>query len=742
MNAATRQSYCAFCGLPVPKSFSFGKQAGQDSIGYCCSGCRTVATVQEAEQEEGAAARHLMKLGLAIFFTMNVMVFTMALWSRDVYPEEAFSDRFAETLHDLFRWGSMVFSLPVLWLLGGPIVSGVWDSLRRRVITSDLLIVLGVLAAYLYSAISVLRGGGHIYFEVGTMVLVFVSLGRWLEAKGKRRTGESLDALASLLPDNVRVQQPDGQFREARRVQAATGDIIRVLAGERFPVDGQIVAGCASVDEQIVTGESRHVTKSLGDTVASGTLNIDGDLRIEVTAADGQETISRLIQLVREARSQKGRYEKQADRIAAWFVPLVLLIAVIAGWLQGVSGGVDQGILTSLAVVLIACPCALGLATPMAVWTALGRAAECGVLFRSGMMLEKLANVQHARFDKTGTLTSGDSVARSVIMDEGQNREQLLTTAAALAEGSSHPVSRGVLEFIQSEPLERHGSPEVSVTTLPGKGLKAETSLGTVFLGSALLMEERDLKIPPRLQEKLANQPKAKKVYLGWEGHIRGAFCFQEELRPEAPTAIAMCRNLELDLAILTGDTLNHAESVAYELDIPVQGKQLPEDKADALRSLATGEGVAMVGDGMNDAPALATADVGVALGCGADVARDAAGVCLLADDLRRFPWAVSLARATVSVVRQNLFWAFFYNSIGIAFAATGHLNPIFAALAMAVSSLLVVVNSLRLSRFPDLSENRIVSQQEDLPVRKSLPIADAVSPAVLSHKTLAARAR
>ena len=287
-----------------------------------------------------------MRLGLAIFFTMNVMVFSMALWSQDFYPEQAFESELSDVLRGVFRWASFVFSMPVLWLLGGPIAQGVRQSLSRGAITTDLLILLGVTSAYGYSIISVIRGAGHVYFEVGSMVLVFVSLGRWLEAKGKRRTGESLDQLADLLPATVRRADRQGSFRELPRAQVVTGDVLRVLPGERFPVDGRIVVGRANVDQQMVTGESLPAEKTVGDDVYSGTLNLDGDLQLEVTAADGRETVSRLIEMVRAARSVKGRQEQLADRIATWFVPFVCIIAVAAGWYQGQTQGFDQGILT------------------------------------------------------------------------------------------------------------------------------------------------------------------------------------------------------------------------------------------------------------------------------------------------------------------------------------------------------------------------------------------------------------
>lgn len=707
--------YCAFCGLPLTSSFSIGKREPATEDEYCCSGCRTVASVENAKQEDGPAANQLLHLGLAIFFAMNVMVFTMALWSQDIYAAEAFENPLAVTLRSLFRWGALLFSAPVLFLLGGPIAKGVWQALRRGAVTTDLLILLGIAAAYGYSVVSVLRGSGHVYFEVGVMVLIFVSLGRWLEARGKIQTSESLDALASLLPTTVRRLDEQGNYVEAKRESVRTGDTLRVLPGERFPVDGFVTGGQAAVDEHLVTGESRPAKKSNGDTVYSGSLNIDGDVQIEVTAEDGNETVSRILNLVREARQEKGAHQRLADRLAAWFIPIVCLIAILAGYTQGRSQGLDQGILTGLAVVLISCPCALGLATPMAIWAALGRAAQSGVMFRSGLVMEKLAGVQFACFDKTGTLTTGCHSTGKLSVAAEEDPAVVREVAAQLAAGSTHELSLAIVSFQKSESHGWQPQEGLSVETLTGRGLMAETSAqGVVVLGSRRLMDENYLQWPSELQSKPNEENSSEHpVYVGWHGKVRGAFFFSEQLRPETIEAFDACRRLKLDLRLLTGDEKQRAIAMGDRLAVPIFSQQLPEEKASMLQSLSELGSVAMVGDGLNDAPALATADVGVALGCGADLSRDTAGVCLLSDDLRGFPWAVGLARETIRIVKQNLFWAFAYNACGIALAATGRLNPIWAALAMAISSVLVVMNSLRLGRYPELIQSRSFEMTE-----------------------------
>ncbi len=663
-----------------------------------------MASVDWAKEETGDAARGLLRLGLAIFFAMNVMVFTMALWSQDIYDPQAFTSPLAVTLRSVFRWAAMLFSAPVLLLLGGPIARGVISALRHRAITTDLLILLGIVAAYGTSVVSVLRGSGHVYFEVGAMVLVFVSLGRWLEAKGKLRTGESLDALARLLPETVRRRNKSSGFDEIARDQVRTGDTVRILAGERFPVDGQIANGSALIDEQMITGESRAVEKSIGATVSSGTLNLDGDLLVEVTSADGQETVSRILQMIRQARSMKGRHARLADRIAAWFVPLICAIAVIAGTRQTQLAGLDQGVLTALAVVLIACPCALGLATPLAVWTALGRAARSGVLFRSGLVFEQLAEVRIACFDKTGTLTTGESQITQLQTAPNEDPNHVLQIAASIAAGSNHFLSRSVVQLAQQTLADFRPTIELVVETLPGMGLASDVAgVGRVVLGGRKLLEDSGIRVTAELDlPDSITQENRPQVFIGWQGLVRGSFNFDQQLRPEAQAALAHCRALGLQSTMLTGDNHQSAFDIAEHLSLGSLSKQLPADKVAAVESLKQQGPVAMIGDGLNDAPALAAADVGVALGCGTDLTRDAAGVCLLADDLRRFPWAVGLARRTLRIVKQNLFWAFTYNSLAIALAATGRLNPIWAALAMALSSAMVVGNSLRLAHYPE----------------------------------------
>ncbi|MCA9241462.1 MAG: cation-translocating P-type ATPase, partial [Planctomycetales bacterium] len=369
-----------------------------------CLGCDLVESLLGSPEASEEPKRFLVRLGFAVLLAMNVMVFTIAMWTRDLYVQQA--SPLSETVFGLFQSLAMLAASGVLWLLGLPMLRGAWSALVNRRVTTDMLILLAVSAAYLFSVVSFLRGAGPVYFEVPTMVLVFMSLGRWLELNASLQTQQSLDGLARLLPDAVLVLR-GGRREVVTRQDVVLNDLVQVAPGERLAVDGRVAWGEAELDESLLTGESRPVWKRVGDSVYSGSLNINGHLQPEVTAAAGQETVSRMLQLMRAARSSKGEYARLADRVAAWFVPGVCVLAVATGCYWGSVRGWDSGVLSALSVLLIACPCALGLATPLAVSMALDRASQDKVLFRSGKALEQLGEIRAVRFDKTGTLTTG-----------------------------------------------------------------------------------------------------------------------------------------------------------------------------------------------------------------------------------------------------------------------------------------------------------------------------------------------
>jgi heavy metal translocating P-type ATPase len=703
------EGVCDHCGLPLPRRWSWWRAPlrQENEIGgpaYCCLGCRLAASVARDRGEEGAASRTLSRLGLATFFTMNVMAFTMALWTADVYTlDPSDSARLAATFEGLLRYIVMLFACPVLFLLGWPLLENAVEGLRRGVFSTDLLLGAGVTAAFVYSAVSVLRGAGPVYFEVGCIVLLMVTLGRWLEATGKRKANGALDRLARLMPETAR-RVRSGEEEAIPLAELVKGDVLRVLAGERIPTDGWVVSGMAFVDEQVLTGESAPRSRQAGDPILGGTLNIDGELFINVTAAGQEGTLARLVELLRQARLARGSYQRLADRVSAWFVPVVTAIAIATFFTHGLRSGWEQGLLQGLAVVLIACPCALGLATPLAVWTALGRAADSQVVFRSGEALEQLAGIRAIRFDKTGTLTTGAPEVVGLTCESDAERPEIERRAAAMASGSSHVLARAILAYVAPNRGTRSPA-STEVHTIAGRGVsglvEGEGVPGWTLLGSRRLIDERGCLIGPALEAaaRYAGIDGRTVAWIAWGGRARGLFALEECLRTSARTAVARCRSLAIDVVVLTGDNAARGAALASELGVDVKAELLPEDKVEALRSARHQFGpVAMVGDGVNDAPALAASDLGVALGCGADLSRESAAVCLLGDELDKLPWAIALSRRTVRTIRGNLAWAFGFNTVGVGCAALGWLSPAFAAFLMAGSSALVVVNSLRLT--------------------------------------------
>lgn len=774
---------CDYCGLPVGGGWGKRDDAGNESSHaplYCCYGCRFAAAVAQERGEVGQLRWNLTRLGLAIFFSMNVMVFTLVLWSLDVFPESETQDATKATLlWDLFRYLCLLFSLPVLLMLGGPLLDNTLKDLRRGFVGTDLLLAIGVAAAYVYSAVSVFRGQGHVYFEVGCMILVAVTLGRWLEATGKWKATDALKSLARLLPEQVQILT-GGKPTAKPLADVQPGDQVRILAGQRIPVDGTIRQGQASIDEQIVTGESQPVAKAAGDAVYGGTLNLDGMLDIEATATASDGSLQRLIDAVAAAAAASDRWRRLADRVSGVFTPLVLAIALATFAGHWLLADFQHGLLAGLAVLLIACPCALGVATPLATWSSMGAASRRGVLFRDGDALARLAGVRAICLDKTGTLTDGALRVERLVVEDPADRESLLRHAAALSGASTHIVSLAIGQHVQTTFGDTEEFPAAScsdVEIIPGRGVLARVHLlggqgprraecvhsvvnaaqqprrlagrgprpaestSTVLLGNQRLMDEQRMRPGPRLLRELQKDSADEHscCYIAWEGRVRGVFLLSESLRPSSRTAIDQLRRLNVHVCVLTGDRRVRGRRLEKELGISVKSELLPEDKLAEVKSLQRHYGcVAMVGDGINDAPALAAADVGIALGCGADVSRETADVCLTGDDLVAGGDAIRLARAAQRTIRQNLIWAFSYNAVGIAIAVAGWLNPMLAAVAMAGSSLFVVSNSLKLSRGADRNIDVVMSDEVAATAdddRDGVPSAPAPELAMLSER-------
>jgi heavy metal translocating P-type ATPase len=632
-------------------------------------------------------------LAIAIFFAMNVMAFTMALWSEHIYgPDES---PISPIFHNLFRYLCLLFSLPVLLLLGGPLAADAWAGLKRGAPTTDLLLLTGVIASFAVSMRSIWRDEGPIYFEVGVVVLVLVTVGRWLEATGKQKATQALDELHKLIPDQAR--QWDGATDTIIPISAITiGDRLRVLPGERVPCDGRIIQHDAFVDEQLITGESTPNRKRSGDEVWGGSLVLDGELVIEATALARSGLIGQMIESIRNATVQKGQYQLLADRLSAVFLPIVAFICVAAVTYFGIKQGLDVGIMRGLAVVVIACPCAMGVATPLAVWVAVGRLARHGTLVRSGAALERLAAVQTVFFDKTGTLTHGLTEVTELRVAHESDRATIAQLAAQITSGSLHPHAQAIHRWARPE-IAVAPSENNSVRTIPGRGLiMRDSAHREVYLGSLFFLESVGCHWP----QELASAPReiGPTVLIGWDHQVRGIFNLREQVRADAGLAIAELRQQGKHVELLSGDMPSSVQSVSQTLGIPGIGGLLPNDKVNIIRQHQRAGPVAMIGDGLNDGPVLAAANVGIAMGSGVELARETAEVCLLTNELSALPKLFEFSQRTVRVIRQNLFWALAYNILGIAAAWFGWLNPVLAAIAMLLSSVMVVANSMRLN--------------------------------------------
>jgi P-type Cu+ transporter len=617
-------------------------------------------------------------------------------------------------------WTLLLLTTPVQFWVGWPFHRGFVHDLRYRSASMSTLVSIGTNAAYLYSLAVTLwphafMGLGHAmtYYDVCAVVITLVVLGRWLEARARGRTSDAIRRLVSLAPRTARVLR-DGA--EGAEVDVATEDVrvddlIRIRPGERLPVDGVVVEGASTVDESMLTGESVPVEKTPGAPVAAGTVNRTGSFVFRATRVGSDTTLARITRLVAEAQGSRAPIQRLADRVAAVFVPVVLVIAALTflGWLVvGPEPRFLMALTTTVAVLVIACPCAMGLATPTAIMVGTGVGAEHGILIKSATALELLHRVRTIVFDKTGTLTAGRPEITDILVDR-MTSDEALGMAAAAEQGSEHPLGEAIVRYAKE--LGVALPPIEAFETIPGLGIDALAPDGRILLGNRALMDARGIEAGPwaTRAEALAAQGKTV-VYLAFAGHLMAVVAAADTLKPEAPAVVAVLRALGLEVVMLTGDNRRTAEAIARQAGIDrVLAEVLPEDKARVVATLqAEGTLVAMVGDGINDAPALARADVGIAMGSGTDVAIEAADVTLMRGDLRGVVAAVELSRQTIRIIKQNLVWAFGYNAVlipvaaGVLYPLWGVLlSPMLAGAAMAFSSVSVVANSLRLKRWP-----------------------------------------
>ena len=598
-------------------------------------------------------------------------------------------------------WFQLALATPVQFIIGSRFYKGAYKSLRGGGANMDVLIAMGTSAAYFYSVYNLVVGVPEYYFEASAVIITLILLGNTFEAVAKGKTSEAIKKLMGLQPKTARVVK-DGVEMDIPIEELAVGDIVVVKPGERVPVDGIIVEGNSSLDESMITGESIPTDKTVGDEVVGATINKFGSFRFEARKIGKDTVLSQIIQLVEDAQGSKAPIQRLADKISGIFVPIVIVIALVTliGFAY-IAGDFNSGLMNAIAVLVIACPCALGLATPTAIMVGTGKGAENGILIKSGEHLESAHKMDTIIFDKTGTITRGEPELTDIISFNGYERDEILRIAGSVERASEHPLGQSIVKKAEEESIEL-SNPE-SFMSITGKGLRADFEGKKVLIGNKRLMEDNNIPIEDREEDLLRLQEEGKTaMLLSLDGVLTGIIAVADQIKDTSLRAIKELQKMGLEVYMITGDNERTAKAIAKEVGITeVLADVLPENKAEAVESLkAKGKHVGMVGDGINDAPALAAADIGFAIGTGTDIAMEAADITLMSGDLNGVVTAIRLSHRTIKTIRQNLFWAFFYNSIGIPIAALGFLNPMVAGAAMAFSSVSVVTNSLRLKNF------------------------------------------
>lgn len=677
-----------------------------EDMGYSAqvvTGDEPAEGIDDARRREMRQWRNRLTLsGLLSLPLLGAMV--ADLW----VPESAFA-------HLLMNgWLQFVLATPVQFAAGAIFYRDSYFNLRAHTANMSVLVAMGTTAAYVYSVVSVVWGRRMgitgTYFETSALVITLVLLGKYLEAVAKGRTTDAIRRLVGLGAKTARVIR-QGQPVDIPLQEVRVGDLIMVRPGEKVPVDGEVVEGHSAVDESMLTGESMPVEKGPGDTVVGATLNKTGSFVFSATRVGQDTALAQIVRAVEEAQGSKAPIQRIADVISGFFVPAVIGVAVVTFFAWYVrTGNVTVALLSMTAVLVVACPCALGLATPTAIMVGTGKGAESGILFRGGEHLEAVGRIGSVLLDKTGTITRGQPTVTNMMTVDEMTPQAVLSLAAAAESRSEHPLAQAIVAEARAQKL---ASPVVDrFEAIPGQGVLAEVGGHMVRVGNARWMEREGLALAAvrEVMPLWENEGKTTMLVVV-DGRLVGVVGVGDTVLPDAATAIATLRGMGVDVWMVTGDNRRSAEAIARQVGIAperVFAEVLPQEKAAKVRELqASGKRVAMVGDGINDAPALATADIGIALGTGTDVAIESADVTLMRSDLRGIVAAIDLSRATMRKIRQNLFWALLYNSIGIPIAAFGHLSPILAGAAMAMSSVSVTTNSTLLKRYDAMGRFR-----------------------------------
>lgn len=652
---------------------------------------RNNADTEHKKQEKAQLQREQVALLISALLTLPLvgqMVAMIAGWPFHLQP-----------------WMELALATPVQFVIGARFYRSAYSALKARAANMDVLVVMGTSAAYAYSLYLLITLGdaaiGHLYFEASAVIITLVLLGKFMEARAKRGTTKAIRQLMDLRPETAQVER-SGEELELSVVEVVNGDLVIIRPGERIPVDGEVAQGRTEVDESLITGESLPVGKQKGDLVTGGSINGTGMIKVLATAVGEDSTLSRIIRLVENAQAGKAPIQRLVDRISEIFVPTIIVIATLTfgGWLYA-TGSFESALIAAVSVLVIACPCALGLATPTAIMTGTGVAARFGILIKNVEALEQAHKLNAIIFDKTGTLTEGKPTVVAIETTTPGNEAEMLRLVASLQQGSEHPLGKAVLDRAAQDKLELESVQDFQSIT--GSGVSGKIGDSTVISGNEAFMRAND--VTPTNQLKLAARWEEQGKTVIWvarDSVLQGVIAIADSLRPESKPAIEELRRMGVKTLMLSGDAQRVAAEIGRQVNIDhVKGGVKPDDKARQVNDLKLeGYTVGMIGDGINDAPALAAADVGIAMGTGTDVAMETAGVTLMRPNPTLVPAAISVSRATWNKIRQNLFWAFIYNIVGIPIAVAGYLSPTIAGAAMAFSSVSVVSNSLLLRRW------------------------------------------
>ena len=691
------------CGMVVDKATALKTERAGRAYYFCSVGCQR--TFESPEQELKSMKTRVMialtgVLALAILragaFLALATGATIVTWA----PIPALP---------WFTWGMWLFLLvtPVQFIGGWSFYKGTWNAIRTRSINMDTLIALGTTVAYVYSVavlffpevLPVKVEERDVYFEVSAVIIAFVLLGKYMEEIIKKRSSAAVRKLLDLKPATAHVIR-EGQEMEVPAESVMVNETVVVRPGEKIPTDGTVLEGNSSVDESMLTGESMPVEKAAGSQVIGGTLNRTGMFRFNATKVGAETALAQIIKMVEDAQASTAQIQRIADQVTAKFVPAVVVVAFVSFFGWWAFGNFPQALLAFIAVLIISCPCALGVATPAALMVGVGKGAEAGILIRGGEVLERAQKLTTIVFDKTGTLTRGEPDVTDIVSLGDVSEDEILKLSAVVEMGSEHPLGEAIVRAAQHRNLEL---PKVTdFEAIPGHGIQGSVGGRKVLLGNRRLFERNGIKTDTAEMTMSRMEGEGKTAMLvGIDGTLAGIVAVADTIKPEAKEAIAALAREKIEVIMLTGDNQRTAQAIATQLGITrVIAEVLPGDKAKVVQDLQKqGKSVAMVGDGVNDAPALAMADIGIAIGSGSDVAKETGGIILIKNDVRDVVLAILLSRAVMRKIKQNLFWAFFYNTIGIPVAAFGFLNPIIAAAAMALSSLSVIVNSALLKR-------------------------------------------